>query len=138
MKVYIATGLANHAQHNRVRDLLLEKGVGLTYDWTTHGPVWQKGKAVIKEVSVNEIEGVLNANLVIVILPGGRGTHVELGAAIAAHKPVILYCPTPETKRLLTACQETCAFYHHPNIVPAYTEQSLMRHIDVALHHIRR
>lgn len=84
MNVYIATGLDNAAAHNRLRDLLAAQGVGLTYDWTTHGSVWQRGRAEIREVAALEADGVRHADLVIALLPGGRGTHAEIGIAIGS------------------------------------------------------
>jgi nucleoside 2-deoxyribosyltransferase len=111
MKVYIATRLERHRDHNAVRDLLARFGHELTYDWTVHGPVWRDGLARIREVSQLEARGVLGADLVSVLLPGGRGTHTELGMAIAAGKPVLLHSFDPMP---FEAVPETCAFYHHP------------------------
>lgn len=111
MKFYIATKLERHADHNAVRDLMAAEGHEITYDWTSHGPVWTAGAARIREVSLLETNGVLEADLVIVLLPGGRGTHAELGMAIAAGKRVLMHCADPD---LFGATPETCAFYHHP------------------------
>jgi putative intracellular protease/amidase len=111
MRYYIATKLERHADHNLVRDLMAARGHEITYDWTKHGPVWSRGSDVIREVAQLETRGVLDADLVIVLLPGGRGTHAELGMAIAAGKPVLMHCADPD---LFGATPETCAFYHHP------------------------
>lgn len=116
MKVYIATKLENNRKHNEVRDALSVVGVDLTYDWTIHGPVWEEGVDRIREVSVLEMQGVAEADAVIVILPGGRGTHVELGMAIALDKPVYILAETDELRLMKTAVESTCAFYHHPNV----------------------
>jgi len=108
---YIATKLERHAEHNIVRDSLAKQGWEISYDWTVHGPVWRDGKKRIQQVSVAETQGVLDADLVVVLLPGGRGTHTELGMAIAAGKPILLHSLDPA---LFEAGSETCAFYHHP------------------------
>lgn len=110
MKYYIATRLENHAAHNVVRDAMAAEGHEITYDWTTHGPVWRDGLMRIREVAHAETQGVLDADLVIVLLPGGRGTHVELGIAIAAGKRVLLHSENGDP---FGATPETCAFYHH-------------------------
>lgn len=115
MKFYIATGLANHAAHNAVRDALAALGHEITYDWTTHGPVWRQGKAVIRTTSVAETDGVRAADFVVVLLPGGRGTHAELGMALAFGKPTLIACGDAA---MFEASPETCAFYHHPRAVP--------------------
>ena len=113
MQFYIATKLENHAEHNRLRDWLTERGHQITYDWTRHGPVFSKGLRVVREVAIAECRGVAQADVVIVLWPGGRGTHVELGVAIALGKWVILCSPLGEHHE---ATKETCAFYHHPNV----------------------
>jgi nucleoside 2-deoxyribosyltransferase len=111
MKYYIATKLENHAEHNRVRDHLAKLGHEITYDWTPHGPVYRSGLERIREIAELETKGVLDADVVIVLWPSGRGTHVELGMAIAAGKPVIFISSLQAHHEATT---ETCAFYHHP------------------------
>jgi hypothetical protein len=111
MRYYIATKLERHAEHNQVRDLMARFGHQITYDWTAHGPVWRDGADRIREVSELEMKGVVTADLVIVLLPGGRGTHAELGMALARGKRVLLHSCDPVP---LGAAPETCAFYHHP------------------------
>lgn len=117
LRYYIATKLERHADHNLVRDTMAAQGHTITYDWSTHGPVFRHGVERIREVSLLETQGVLDADLVIVLLPGGRGTHAELGMALAAGKPVILHqlrSPLVREANLFGATPETCAFYHHP------------------------
>lgn len=111
MKYYIATSLANTIEHNFLQGLLYNHQI--TYDWTTHGAAWPHGLDRVAEVIRKEIEGVLDADAVIVILPGGRGTHVEMGAAIAAKKIVIIVGQQHHFE-----CKEgLCGFYHHPDVI---------------------
>jgi len=88
MKFYIATSLDNAEQHNAVRDALVAQGHTITHDWTQCGV--DKGPSVeeLRKRGDADIEGVLQADLLIVLLPGGKGTHVELGLMIA--KMVVL------------------------------------------------
>jgi len=111
MRYYIASKLENHAAHNRLRDTLNALGHEITYDWTHHGPVYSHGLERVREVAEHETNGVLTADFVVVLWPGGRGTHVELGMAIAAAKPVNLISDVEGHHQATT---ETCAFYHHP------------------------
>lgn len=115
MKYYIATRLENHQAHNVVRDLLAQRGHQITYDWTVHGPVWRSGAARIAEVAELELRGVVEADLVIVLLPGGRGTHAELGMALSRGRRVLLHSADLAP---FGAAPETCAFYHHPLVTP--------------------
>lgn len=126
MKYYIATKLENHLKHNQIRDMLGQAGHDITYDWTVHGPVWQEGVRRISEVSQMELAGVGNADMVVVILPGGRGTHVKLGAAIGLGKPVVMLAECAEAQEMKKAVPATCAFYHHPLVIWVYTPQHLM------------
>ena len=112
MKYYIATRLENHGEHNRLRDLLKLAGHECTYDWTQSGSVTGDLQR-ISEIAQLEIAGVLSADFVIALWPAGRGTHVEIGAAIARGIPVLFVSDVPEHHE---ACRGTCAFYHHPRV----------------------
>jgi nucleoside 2-deoxyribosyltransferase len=114
MKFYIATKLENHVNHNIVRDFLISDGHTITYDWSIHGSVKSEGKIRLAEVEKLERNGVQNADGVIVLLPGGRGTHVELGLALAFNINVFLYAPAEYG--FLEDDDRTCAFYHNPLI----------------------
>ena len=114
MKFYIASALENHASVSLAATMLKNAGHTHTYDWTEHGSVQRDGDARIAEVAANEIAGVWAADVVIVLLPGGRGTHTELGVAIGAGKQVHVHGP------MLDASGRTCAFYHAPNVTRHY------------------
>jgi len=111
MQYYIASKLENHAQVNALRDQLMKLGHTQTYDWTHHGPVFASGLHRVREVSVMESNGVRQADFVVVLWPGGRGTHVEMGMALGLGKTVVFIS---EDERHHEATTETCAFYHHP------------------------
>lgn len=119
-KFYIASGLENAGQVRQVAETLKAAGWKHTYDWTVHGSVAGQGEKAFVRCAVNEVEGVIHAEVMVVLLPGGRGTHVELGLAVAnAHLtpsyPIIcIYSPTPD-KDFGTE-RTTCAFYHHPAV----------------------
>ena len=57
---------------------------------------------------------MLAADLVIVLLPGGRGTHTELGIAIGAGIPILLH--TEDEGLLSGSSGRTCAFYHYSKV----------------------
>lgn len=111
MKYYIATSLENMGAHNYLRNVLDGLGHTITYDWTNHGPVWASGLEAIQEVAMLEMGGVVAADVVIVLCPGGRGTHAELGAAIASGKRII-FISSDDSHH--DTSQKSCAFYHHP------------------------
>lgn len=113
-KFYIATSLDNVPQHHAIRDILVAEGHECTYDWTVHGAVQALGREVISRTSEVECKGVAAADFVVVILPGGRGTHCELGMALALGVPVYL-CGPPHFFDTTPTGKTTC-FYHHPGV----------------------
>lgn len=132
-KCYIATRLENHAKYGEVRNALKDIGIGITYDWTSHGPVWSSGAEKIREVAESEFRGVQDADFCIVILPGGRGTHCELGMALAFSKPIYILAETPEIQHMQDATPETCAFYHDRLVIWTYTVPHLMNYCKTHL-----
>lgn len=84
-----------------------------SYDWTAHGDVRKEGGARLSAVSENELAAVAESRLVLILLPGGRGTHAELGAALASRsampdKKIFIYC---EDGSAFLPGEGTCAFY---------------------------
>lgn len=114
MKFYIATSLSRVTAHHTVRDSLKQMGHEISYDWTLHGSVKSVSKERLKEVALLELQGVSEADFIVVLLPGGNGTHLELGFALAKEKRVFLHSEDP---LLFELGPQTNAFYHHPDIV---------------------
>lgn len=125
-KFYIASGLDNFGLVRQVAETLKSAGWTHTYDWTKHGSIAEQGEQAFINYTVAEVEGVVMADVVIVLLPGGRGTHVELGIALGLSdafvvpknepiEPIVcIYSPTPDVD--FGTERTTCAFYHHPNV----------------------
>ena len=113
VKFYIASRLENSEMVQKVSVILKHWGWLHTYDWTKHGSVQKEGENRIREVAENEIKGVKEADIVIVLLPGGRGTHAELGAANILDKPVLIWGATDE---FFMQDERTCAFYWNNNV----------------------
>lgn len=107
---YAASGLENAPAVATFHTRMRAAGWQPTYDWTLHGNVRGQGPEKMAEVAAAEIDGVARADVVIVLLPGGRGTHVELGAALALKKPLIIYSSDSAT---FADGDQTIAFYHH-------------------------
>lgn len=108
MKFYIASRLENAEQVKQIAAVFKASGWVHTYDWTEHGSVQCEGEERIREVAEAEMKGVKDADVVIVLLPGGRGTHAELGAAIALDKKVFVWA---ESEIFFMQDERTCAFY---------------------------
>lgn len=85
--LYIASGLGNAVRVGRLRDRFHGLLVGLTYDWTLCGQVCDPEAAAA--LAHHQSEGVARARCLLLLMPGGRGTHFELGMAHALRVPVV-------------------------------------------------
>ena len=111
MRFYIASRLSDALYVEEISKILKGRGHKQTYDWTVHGSV-QHTPSEWSHVAAKELEGIKAADVVVVILPGGRGTHVELGAALALHKRVLLWIPFGRSPD--DGFGYSCVFHHHP------------------------
>lgn len=118
MKFYIASSLQNYVPVQALAEQLKAAGWVHTYDWTS---VWAKqgsakeiDKQTLTFIAEKEADGVANADIVIVLTPQGRGTHTELGMAIALNKTVFL-CHFDDT--YFKCDDNTSSFYFHPNVI---------------------
>lgn len=109
-RYYIASSLDNIEDVKLLHDLLQNTfGWTCTYDWTMHGSAPDK----VEEVAIKEREGVESADFLIVLLPGGKGTHWEMGRA-DRKQAVYLISDTPEVT--FRKVKGTCAFYWLPEV----------------------
>jgi len=113
MRFYIASKLENYEQVKSLARLLKLFGWEHTYDWTVRGSIKETNIETLKSVGQKEYDGVKNADIVIVLTPQGRGTHVELGMAIALNK-VVYICH--EDDKYFQCDDNTSAFYWLPNV----------------------
>ena len=85
MKFYIGSGFKNAELVNEFSKKLQNYGWQHTYNWAENIKENETIEDLI-EYSKLEQKGIEEADAVIIILPAGRGTHVELGMAIALNK----------------------------------------------------
>lgn len=125
MKFYIASSLKNIKQVRDVSNKLKNFGFIHTYDWTVNENV-----STLEELRVigeKEKNAVIEADIVVVLLPAGKGSHIELGIAIGNGKQVYLYSPNNEIDNIKT----TSTFYHLTEIEKCYgTLDELVEIID--------
>jgi hypothetical protein len=98
-RVYVATRLDGSERQRQLARDLKWLGWQLTYDWTKAELASKTDLATISrglsprraaEIARAERDGVVSADLVVVLLDGGAGTHVELGMALALGKRVVV------------------------------------------------
>lgn len=90
MKFYIASSLKNYQKVRELARLLKNAGWEHTYDWTLYCPEKEIDLETLKSIGEKEYEGIKQADVVIILTPQGRGTHTELGIAIALNKKIYL------------------------------------------------
>jgi nucleoside 2-deoxyribosyltransferase len=108
-RFYLATRKDRSKQAQPLLEALKADGWERTFTWTPQDEGNTEGYG---EVAQKELAGVSEADVLIVLLPGGYGTHVEIGAALALGKQVILH--SPDHKTLETPYP--CIFHHHPKV----------------------
>jgi nucleoside 2-deoxyribosyltransferase len=128
---YVSSRKDRSAEADALSEKLKARGWERTYKWTAHGGEGTDGHA---KVALAELEGVQKADVLIVLLPGGFGTHVEIGAALALGKPVILHSPNRETLET----PYPCIFHHHPSVKRLISEtlelEALLAEMQVDSH----
>jgi predicted Rossmann-fold nucleotide-binding protein len=110
MNFYVASSFQNKKVVNEVSLLLKQLGWHHTYDWTQNERV--TSLAALQKIGMLEKQAIANSHVVVVILPGGKGSHIELGLAIAWQKKTFLYSPNLEAMDM----QTTSTFYHLPEV----------------------
>ena len=115
-RFYLSTQKDRNAEALPLLDALRAKGWERTFDWAG---LEASSESEYAHLAMAEIAGIRDADVVIVILPGGRGTHIEIGVALAMGKPVILHAPNRKTLET----PYPCAFHYHPKVKLLFSEQ---------------
>jgi nucleoside 2-deoxyribosyltransferase len=127
-KFYVASSFRNIDAVRYVTGKLVERGYVHTYDWTTNEKA--KGSLTLedlKTIGENEKKAVMESDFIVVLLPGGKGTHIELGIAIGQGKRIFLYSPDREIDNVET----TSTFYQLPEVEKCYgTFDDLLKKIS--------
>lgn len=125
MKFYIASSFKNIGLVRYVSENLKNRGYIHTYDWTVNENVTTLEE--LKMIGEKEKTAVIEADFVVVLLPAGKGSHIELGIAIGNGKNIYLYSPNKEIDNIET----TSTFYHLPEIEKCFgTLDELVEIID--------
>lgn len=126
MQYYIASSLSNAARVNQIESLIKDKLKNPTwsYDWTVHTTkhetlgIPDSDPETKRRVAEDEVYGVKLADVLIVIMPGGRGTHFEMGLAFALGKRIVIL---NEVDELISP-----SFHFLDGVARVKTEQELL------------
>lgn len=106
LRFYTASSFQNIQDVKYVNQRLVEKGYELSYDWTQNGRA--SSLAELTVIGEDEMKGVRDADFLIVLLPGGKGSYIEMGMALGLRKKVYLFSPENRVYEL----DSTSTFYH--------------------------
>lgn len=112
---YIASSFRNIDAVRYVSERLVGRGFIQLYDWTQNAVAHHAETLTVQDlqyIGQKERQAVWDADIVIVVLPGGKGTHVELGLALGRSKRIILYAADGE----IDNPAESSTFYHLPDV----------------------
>lgn len=112
MKFYIGSSFKNHKLVNILAERLKQYGWEHTYNWANSIQEAESKEDLIA-YSMHEQKGIFDSDVVIILLPGGRGTHIELGMALAWGKKIYLYSANGEEFKI----ENTVNFYQIPEII---------------------
>lgn len=105
-KFYVASSFKNIDTVRYVSNELINRGYIQTYDWTQN----DRASSVreLKEIGQQERNAVLESDFIIVLLPAGKGSHIEFGIALGQGKRIYLYSQNDEVNKF----EITSTFYH--------------------------
>lgn len=127
--LYLGSSIENIEKTKSVILAMNRKGWKITHDWTVHGII--EDDYLLPSVAVAMIEGVRRAHIVGILLPGGRGTHVELGAALIVGKPVVIFADNFELLKSGGNSGRPSTFYRHPLVHVVKTQDQFMDVTDL-------
>ena len=110
MRFYIASSFSNIETVRIVSGRLKRLGFHHTYDWTQN----ERGVTIdqLREIGQKEKDAIMEADFIVVLLPAGKGSHIEFGIALGQGKTIYLYSPNGEVDDFDT----TSTFYHLPGV----------------------
>lgn len=109
-KFYVASSFKNIETVRYVSNELISKGYIHTYDWTKNARASTFEE--LKEIGRQERNALMEEDFIIVLLPAGKGSHIEFGIALAQGKRIYLYSQNEEVNNFET----TSTFYHLPQV----------------------
>jgi hypothetical protein len=109
-KFYVASSFKNIETVRYVSQQLVKRGFIHTYDWTKN----ERASTFddLKAIGIEEKNAVIESDFLIVLIPAGKGSHIELGIALGQGKKIYLYSPDDQLNNFET----TSTFYHLPEV----------------------
>lgn len=103
---HVSSSYENVELARKVIGILRANDFAITTDWTV-GDSGEHDRARARRT-----DGFRGAEVLILIAPAGRSSHVEMGLAIGYGMPVVVFAESPEALRNKSDGRH-CAFYSH-------------------------
>lgn len=103
---YIASSLKNKENVIFVSMRLKQEGFIHTYDWTQNDQITSIEQ--LRDIGKNELDAVKKSDFIVVLLPAGKGSHIELGIALRNGIKTYLHSKNDE----INDHEKTSTFYH--------------------------
>lgn len=111
MNFYIASSFKNKEIVKVLAVQLKMEGFYHTYDWTINDRA--DSMDLLASLGENELSAVRNSDFLVMLLPGGKGSHIEMGIALGLGKRVYLYSPNND----IYDFDKTSTFYHVAGVI---------------------
>lgn len=98
MKLYVAGSVKQDKEKLKlIIDFLQYEDYKITFDWTRiDQDKMNVDLAYKRQVLRDELWGVANCDVFVMVLKGGRGAHIEMGYALARNKKVLILANSKE------------------------------------------
>lgn len=106
MNFYIASSFKNINQVKELTARLQSKGFLNSYDWTQNERA--TSYEALEQIGEQELEAVANSDFLVILLPAGKGSHIEFGIALGLRKRIYVFAPAKEVFNF----DVTTTFYH--------------------------
>lgn len=105
-RFYIASSLKNKENVKLISERLKQEGFIHTYDWAQNGQITSIEQ--LRDIGLKEMNAVKESNFIVVLLPAGKSSHIELGIALGNDIKAYLYSQNDEMNDL----ENSSSFYH--------------------------
>jgi hypothetical protein len=114
--IHVATSFENRAVARRVMRLLEAGDFAIARDWTAFEHHQHLDSDRLRQ------QAMARADAVVVLLPAGRSTHVELGMAIGMGKPVLLFASSEDMLHNRVD-NRVCSYYAHSGVLKVISQE---------------
>lgn len=125
MNVFVSGKIGSEQDPAEFMRLLESRGHTITFDWTRipHLRPYEENALQAQEAAILELDGVKAASVLVLLMhERGVGMFVEMGAALAFGKPVIVVAEPPARSMFLM----------HPQVKIVGTQEEALDIVDLA------